>query len=341
MRLRIIIPVCLLAVSVMIWLLWSGPPTAPPRPSNPPPAEAVPRPERPQPAPALVQRPLPTPNVPNSVRNAPPPSSSEVRIITDLAKPFVERQAAIRRLSKTLRTEVKDLLYGYLSRRFPEDDTPRGQILKNGVMDALIGQAAPLPDLAARLAWMASDPSQQVVIRDYAVQHLVAFYPQLDRAAVEVAEASREILREALLVALRETDGSLAGTALLGLSRLAGQYPGFDMERIGNCATRLAREPQVGELARITALQVCAEMSLTDSLPVCLSLVAQTNNTPLRLSAIAAVGQLGGPSELPLLQSLVSDKNERLHPAARLALSRLEARSTLGAFPNRRNPSMP
>jgi hypothetical protein len=240
--------------------------------------------------------------------------------------PYTERLAAVQRLRNSLRPEEKQALYDFLARRSPEDEQQSGHVLKNAVLNVLVTQPAPLPDLAEHLARWVQDAHLHVVIRDYALQHVAAFYGELDRAPAEVAAASRRVLREALFDALSEHGTSLPGTALLGLARLAEKDEAFDRGRIREAGLALAHDQDAGELARVSALQVCARLGLGEIVPLCAELAAGASSIPLRLSAIAALGQLGGAAELPRLNQLISEKDHRLRPALTLALERIQAR---------------
>src|SRR6185437_15432324 len=116
---------------------------------------------------------------------------------------------------------------------------------------------------------------------DYAIQHLSAFYQQLAQAHGVDSQTQADELkrtRQTLWDALSETDNSIAGTALLGLSHLSQQrFDGFDQAKISDKALELASQ-NGNELTRITALQVCATLNAKDSLSVVLG-AAQAGET--------------------------------------------------------------
>jgi hypothetical protein len=76
------------------------------------------------------------------------------------------------------------------------------------------------------------------------------------------------------------------------------------------------------ELARITALQVCAQLGVKDVLPLALQFAESAKSIPLRVSAIAAVGQLGGAEVTAYLENLAAGNDARLAVPARAALQR-------------------
>jgi len=208
-------------------------------------------------------------------------------------------------------------------------------------MDALCAQTVLPIDLTQLLIQIYHDHTQNPVIRDYALQHLATLHENLAAPpsrrpplgtleqslpwpAAEI-ESQRARITTILDEALAETDSSIAGTALLSLHHLADQQrdPGA---RIADTALKLARDPNTGQLARITALQICGERQLKDSLPFLTQTAAADPDLSTRISAIGALGQLGGRAEIPLLEKIAAENNPRLKPALLLALHRVEQR---------------
>jgi len=63
---------------------------------------------------------------------------------------------------------------------------------------------------------------------------------------------------------------------------------------------------------------------LREALPVAEDLAQKSACTSLKISAIAAVGQLGGPEQAALLERLQLSANQTTRQAAQRALKRLE-----------------
>lgn len=230
---------------------------------------------------------------------------------------FHGRLAAIHALGRDLSPAEVQCLGDFLQGQFDPPD-PRGTtVLKNDLMDKLLEQRQPPPALVPLLIGLFRDPRQDIVLRDYAVQHLVSW-------AQEVGP--QPAIEPVLWEALAETQSSLAGTALLGLHRLAAQDQTMDRARLAAAALRLAGDPKVGELARITALRVCGEVNVGEALPLALALAEKAPSVPLRIAALASLGELGGPSEVPFLQTVTNRHEPRLLPAAQSALRRLQQR---------------
>ena len=167
------------------------------------------------------------------------------------------------------------------------------------------------------------------------MQHLVTHYENLElanSAAVSASQlAEEETIRRVLHEALKEVDSSIAGTALLGLSQLAQDHPGFDRQQIAAAALKLAGEGAAGELTRITALQVCGRLGLKEALPVVSQVAKEGETMALRISAVAALGVLGGIEVKPFLQGLLSGAEERLKPPAHQALKRIQQQEAQAA----------
>jgi hypothetical protein len=259
----------------------------------------------------------------------PAQTSASVQAIVN-GPSFQQREQAIRLLTGRLADVDRQSLYDFLRQAGPEDREQSGQVLKNELLNALCELSPPPAGLRELLTQIYQDTSQDEVVRDYAVQHLAAFYRQMAGAAVMDAPSQADELlrtRQTLADALNNTDGSLAGTALLGLSQLsAAGYPGVDPDPIRAAALKLAGNGGAGELSRITAFQVCASLNVTNALPFIAGAARQGETVPVAISAIAALGALGGPDQIPFLNSLIQGGNDRLKLPAQHALSLINGR---------------
>ena len=225
------------------------------------------------------------------------------------------RLKAVKALGKNLTRAEIEALFAFLLA--PGQKTFS---LQNDVIHALRQQATPPDDLLPVLRDLHRDSQQDLVSRDYALQHLVAEYQKNTTNAV--AHQIPEVLWEAL----GETNSSIAGTALLGLHRLCDVDPSLDSNQVSQAALQLTQEGATGELARITALQVCAQRGLQEALPTARALAREGASLALRISAIAAVGDLGGKDEKEFLQLLSAQGAAHLQPAITSALQRLQRR---------------
>jgi len=253
--------------------------------------------------------------------------ASLAQTIANEGADYQQRADAIQALSGKLSDTDREILYAFLRQHLSGDQRQNGEVLRNQLMDALTGMQPPLAGLRELLTEIYQDSGQDMVLRDYAVQHLAQFYRQMAATPASDASYQADELKQAQAVlweAVGDTDSSIAGTALLGLSHLSQEgWPGLDQNRIGQAALKLAGDGSVGELTKITAVQVCASLNITDALAVVLGAAQQTASEPLAISAVGALGVLGGPGQVPFLNQLLEGKDERLKPAAQQALNNI------------------
>lgn len=184
-------------------------------------------------------------------------------------------------------------------------------VIKNDLMNKLRNQKTLPPELTGVLLDLYSDRKQNVTVRIYALQHLRPQYELTRDAAI----------RQAFYDALNETDNEIAGGALLALRYLCTEYPKeFDTAVISRRAAEIARDGNVSNLTRLSAVQVAAMLDNAEIEPAIRSL-AENSSTPLtlRLSAIAGLGQLKRPESRPTLEQLARNKGPE-GKAARMAL---------------------
>jgi hypothetical protein len=253
--------------------------------------------------------------------DSPVTDRSGVQAIVDTHVRFEKRLNAIRSLSGNLTDGDWKVLQQFLLTPDGLDKGQLGQVIKNELLDELCAQNPPPIGLGDVLTQMYRDQQQNKVIRDYAVQHLVPYYEQInlqpDSARTEQA------LRDVLWEASDETGDSIGGTALLALQRLSKQYNGFDQGKIATKALQMAADNNASELAHITAFQVCAQLGIADAVPVILQAAQSGQTISVKLSAIGALGQLGGSEQLSFLNSVMAGTEDRLKPATRHALEQI------------------
>jgi len=191
--------------------------------------------------------------------------------------------------------------------------------LKNDVLTALQNQTEPPQGLADVMVGIYNDPAQDLVTRDYAIQHLITWYSQ----GAHGGEDARARIRATLLDAAGQND-SIAGTALLGLHRLSKSDPISKSEEIKRIALRLIETTEISPAAKVTAIQVCAEREIVEALPAVEQLAQGPGDMALKVSAISALGRLGGPAQAVLLRHLDLHTDKMFKPAIQSALERLD-----------------
>lgn len=215
---------------------------------------------------------------------------------------FQSRMAAAHSLSNDLSTaEVDALLVGVVrSNRSKDLSAAQWAALFNDVLNVL-GTQQILPDgYTEELLSIVEYQSSDLVLRDYALQHLLALLEQ------RMEEGERKVLL-ARLDALTETERqtSLSGTYLLGVFRQADQ-PGYPKKsELGKLALDLAQDTSAFMPNRITAIQVCGKLEFKDSLHFACALAQNSSeDTGLRMAAIATVADLGNYEQLLQLRKI-------------------------------------
>ena len=199
----------------------------------------------------------------------------------------------------------------------------------NDLYTLLRGQPAHREQMVEFLGATISNKKHDIVIRDYAIQHLVDICPYLKEDG-----ARRTVLRE-LERASRTMPDATACTAILGWHRILSdseRCPEVRDRRAQNIALRnrvleKLRQPGLSTAAQATLLQTAASLRLAEALPKAVELCT-SEQTPvsLRLASINALGRLGNAGHKPLLQPLAgSHPSELVRNAAALAVKQLQS----------------
>jgi hypothetical protein len=278
----------------------------------------------------------PTPTVTAAESEPAPAMPERLRLIlnSDRTTSFRERIRSLHTINRHLMIEECNALFRYL--RTPANNMASRNAenwLRNDIMDLLAEQPAlPLgyPDV---LIAIYNDPSQDAVMRDYALQHIPLVY---DRANTDEKVGLTNVLWQAV----GETDSSIAGTSLLTLLQLTSANPPVDQNQVADAALKLAADGHTGELSRITAVQVCGRIQVEQALPVVEQMAQDGPTIPLRISATAALGDYavkaspsGSADIIALLSQMVASSEPRQALAAQSALNRVQhARATTASF---------
>jgi len=190
--------------------------------------------------------------------------------------------------------------------------------LKNEVLNHL-GRAK-LDGYADFLAALARDESQLPLLREYALQHLA-----LQEGAVvgEVLweglnSTEEEMVAQSLVMLKRQA----RDTAELGSTNMSQEAKSTLAER----ALALARDPSSGAAIRISAIHACGELNIVEILPLAQEIIKDsTQEYPIRLASVAAVGSLQTPEARELLRSLADQSH--LGGLSRAAQSALDKES--------------
>jgi hypothetical protein len=259
----------------------------------------------------------------------------DIHLIVDDKADIEQRIIAASRLPSRLTDADWRELKGFLLRPDSLDNEQLSQVLKNELMDKLC-LMNPVPNgLGSVLSQIYQNGEQNEVVRDYALQHLATLDIEVAQNGGTAMSREEQSDQKVLWSAINEAGDSIAGTALLGLVRLSQQPKArVDEKMISTTALGLANDAAAGELTQITAYQVCAQLNLQDALPT-IEAAAQSGQTiPVQISAIGALGQLGGTNDIPLLQSLLQGNGQRLQFPVQTAIQRIEARASTTSPPS-------
>jgi hypothetical protein len=239
------------------------------------------------------------------------------------------RNDAIRALAKPLSEDDVRVLLWFLDEKFSQQeeyDLLTFNALKNDVLGVLLERAPPPEGIGQSLARMFRDPNHDDVWRDYCVQHFAVYYQARRRAGATATDRDLRAIEAAYWEAVAVSNSTTAGTALIGLRQLAGDFPEMDGRRVAAASLALATNPSAEEGARVTAMQICAELGETKILPLARALAADGASVMLRLSAVGVIGRLGTSDDANLLNSLASKGEQRIRTAVAAALKRMEHR---------------
>jgi hypothetical protein len=151
------------------------------------------------------------------------------------------------------------------------------------------------------------------VIRDYALQHLTVM-----ALGGEYEIKVRDVLKEGAVV----KEGTIAGTALLGYSRLPSEQQ-ENVDWLHSAAEDVAGSDDYDSASRASALQVLAKLDerVADTLASEKALEVASPAIE-RVSAVAVLGR--SRENFDTLKQLASDADPRVRRAARLAITKLQ-----------------
>ena len=166
---------------------------------------------------------------------------------------------------------------------------------KNQVMDELLNQPEIPADYGMQMVALFRDSEQDVVTRDFAVQHIGLYAEALDRRGVYNADSvEAHDLRAALDEASAETKTIVAAAAFRALADMAAFDPNVDVRRLDARLASCAADATASPAARVMAVQLCGERRVVSARPALAALTAaRAAPEPLRRSALHAIKVLG------------------------------------------------
>ena len=173
-------------------------------------------------------------------------------------------------------------------------DCARMASAKNQVMDGLLGQPDIPADYGRRMVALFRDKTQDVLTRDFAVQHIGLYAQALHRRGTyRPGSAEARLLRAALDDAADDTGTILAAAAFRALADMTVFDPRIDARRLDSRLVSCLGAASSALAARVMAAQLCGERRIAAARRPLSDIVADvTAATPLRRAARAALASL-------------------------------------------------
>ena len=175
------------------------------------------------------------------------------------------------------------------------------------------------PAFPALLASVVADRTRDEQWRNHCLQ----FVPDC-MVRLEGGSPAREALAATLASALSERSGVLAGTALLGYSRLSEWTGSPTGDEVGAMAVAIAADASSARENVVTALRVGAEKRSAGMLAPARYWARNGEGEFLRCVAISAVRDLGGPEDAALLRSLLPGRTKAEESMLKESIKKIE-----------------
>ncbi|MGZ5516421.1 MAG: hypothetical protein ACXWJX_01870 [Limisphaerales bacterium] len=224
--------------------------------------------------------------------------------IADSGRTVTERVSALQSMGSEVNKSTAVSLCRFIGLHPTDSEHNLGGLryLKNEILNVLRNQHDLPVDLADTLVVTATDKDQDLVSRDYAVQHLAALCRRISDEGAQVPAHA-----VSLLFRLTTEKSTVAGTALVALHRLSDRPIGIDREAINSIALNMACDSQCSPAVRMSALQVCSQRHISAVLSTAENIALSNEPISLRISALAVIGALGEPSRSQKLSNIRAD----------------------------------
>ena len=158
---------------------------------------------------------------------------------------------------------------------------------KNQMMDALLDQPQIPVDYGTTMIALYRDRSQDVVTRDFAVQHIGHYALALNRRGQYAADsAEARELRAALFDAASETHSIVAAAAFRALADVSEFDSSIDARRLDSLLVACAADAVAAPAARAMAVQLCGERRISSARQTLAAIIADPGSPEvLRRSA--------------------------------------------------------
>ena len=168
---------------------------------------------------------------------------------------------------------------------------------KNQVMDELLNQDQIPADYGVKMVELFRDKRQDVLTRDFAVQHIGLYAQALQRrGAYDPASAEARMLRATLDEASADTKSIIAAAAFRALADLSEFDPHVDARRLDARIAACLGDASAAPAARVMAAHLCGERRVAAARATLSALADDpATPTPLRLAARNAIEAWSAP----------------------------------------------
>ena len=212
------------------------------------------------------------------------------------AQTYKSRIALVGKLKKDLDRDERLAIYAYIAWGANDENS---YAVKNDLLNEMRKQKLPPPELAAAMIDMVYADDLDSVIRIYALQHLRPWFED------NPDPSDRRRIADAYIEFAKNSKSELSGVALLALHSLSESFPDyFNAGTIKDAAASTVASDSSNTLSRTSAIQICANMGCSSSLPAIREIAASSTGSTMKASAIAAIGTLGDESDLRLLSEI-------------------------------------
>ena len=165
---------------------------------------------------------------------------------------------------------------------------------KNQLMDALLNQPELPADYGETMVSLYRDKSQDLLTRDFAVQHIGLYAQALSRRGAYNPKSTEAMsLRGALFDAAGETRTIVAAAAFRALSDMSAFDAQIDTRRLDSMLAACAGDVSAAPAARSMAVQICGERRVNSARPALERILASPDSPEiLRRSASRALARL-------------------------------------------------
>ena len=175
-------------------------------------------------------------------------------------------------------------------------DIPRLTSDKNQIMDALLNQSQIPADYGETMVALFRDQSQDVLTRDFAVQHIGLYAPALERRGEYAPDsADARECRAALFEAAGDTRTIVAAAAFRALADIANFDSRIDASRLDSLLVASAADASSAPASRSMAVQLCGERRVNAARPALEAICADSSSPEiLRRSASRSLAAING-----------------------------------------------